>query len=201
MKRFVATRLWRLAGWRLVGDPPPRDGVGVLLAAPHTSNWDYVVMLGVLWQAGIPTRFLGKRELFRWPLGVLMRATGGIPVDRSDPSGTVKEVVARAGAGESFLLVVAAEGTRGRSDHWRSGFYRIAQAAHVPVTMAFVDGPSRTAGFGPTFTPAGDVPGDMDLVRAFYADKRGIHPANRTEPRLREEVPRTPDVPTTAAGG
>ena len=187
VKRFVAKRLWRLAGWRLVGDPPPRDGVGVLLAAPHTSNWDYVVMLGVLWQAGIPTRFLGKRELFRWPLGMLMRATGGIAVDRADPSGTVTEVVSRAGAGESFLLVVAAEGTRGRGDHWRSGFYRIAQAADVPITMAFVDGPTRTAGFGPTFTPTGDVAADMDRVRAFYADKQGIHPANRTEPRLREE--------------
>jgi 1-acyl-sn-glycerol-3-phosphate acyltransferase len=182
--------LWRLAGWKLVGEPPARDGVGVLLAAPHTSNWDYVVMLGVLWQAGIPTRFLGKRELFRGPFGVLMRATGGIPVDRSDPSGTVREVVARATAGESFLLVVAAEGTRGRGEHWRSGFYRIAQSAGVPVTMAFVDGPSRTAGFGPTITPTGDVVADMDRIRDFYADKRGIHPANRTEPRLREETSR-----------
>jgi 1-acyl-sn-glycerol-3-phosphate acyltransferase len=198
VKRFVAKRLWRLAGWRLVGDPPPRDGVGVLLAAPHTSNWDYVVMLGVLWQAGIPTRFLGKRELFRWPLGMLMRATGGIAVDRADPSGTVTEVVARAGAGESFLLVVAAEGTRGRGDHWRSGFYRIAQAAGVPVTMAFVDGPTRTAGFGPTFTPTGDVAADMDRVRAFYADKQGIHPANRTEPRLREEASGPPGAASGA---
>lgn len=189
-RRLVARLLWRLAGWRLVGRPPPPDGVGVLLAAPHTSNWDYVVMLGVLWQAAIPTRFLGKHELFRWPLGPLMRATGGIPVDRSDPSGTVREVVSRAAAGESFLLVVAAEGTRGRGEHWKSGFYRIAVSAAVPVTMAFVDGPSRTAGFGPTFTPTGDVAADMGRVRAFYADKRGIRPANRTEPRLREETPR-----------
>jgi len=181
--------LWRLAGWHLVGQPPPRDGVGVLLAAPHTSYWDYVLMLGVLWQVGIPTRFLGKRELFRGPLGVLMRATGGIPVDRDDPSGIVREVAARAGAGESFLLVVAAEGTRGRGERWRSGFYRIAESADMPVTMAFVDGPSRSAGFGPTFTPTGDVAADMDLVREFYADKRGIHPAKRTEPRLRDEPP------------
>jgi len=194
VKRFVARVLWRLAGWKLVGEPPPRHGVGVLLAAPHTSNWDYVVMLGVLWQAGIPTRFLGKRELFRGPLGVLMRATGGIAVDRKDPSGTVTEVTARAGAGESFLLVVAAEGTRGRGEHWRSGFYRIAQSAGVPVTMAFVDGPSRTAGFGPTFTPTDDVAADMDRIRAFYADKQGIHPANRTEPRLREEASAPPGI-------
>lgn len=188
VKKRLARFFWRLAGWRLVGDPPPPGGVGVLLAAPHTSNWDYLVMLGVTWQAGIPTRFLGKKELFRGPLGLLMRATGGIPVDRTDPSGTVDDVAARAAAGESFLLVVAAEGTRTRAEHWKSGFYRIATAAGVPITMAFVDGPTRTAGFGPTFLPSGDVAADMDLVRAFYADKSGVHPTNRTEPRLREEL-------------
>ncbi|MGZ4581321.1 MAG: 1-acyl-sn-glycerol-3-phosphate acyltransferase [Nocardioidaceae bacterium] len=188
MKKTIARVLWRLAGWRLVGEPPPVHGVGVLLAAPHTSNWDYLLMLGVTWQAGIPTRFLGKKELFRWPLGLLMRATGGIPVDRADPSGTVEVVTARTSAGESFLLVVAAEGTRGRAEHWKSGFYRIAVAAGIPITMAFVDGPIRTAGFGPTFVPSGDVTADMDRIRAFYADKRGVRPANRTEPRLREEL-------------
>lgn len=184
---MLARFLWRLAGWRLVGEPPPPRGAGVLLAAPHTSSWDYLLMLGLTWQAGIPTRFLGKKELFRGPLGLLMRATGGIPVDRSGPSGVVGVVAARAAAGESFLLVVAAEGTRSRAEHWKSGFYRIATAAGVPITMAFVDGPTRTAGFGPTFRPSGDVAADMDVVRAFYADKNGLRPANRTEPRLREE--------------
>ncbi|MGH8939949.1 MAG: 1-acyl-sn-glycerol-3-phosphate acyltransferase [Actinomycetes bacterium] len=187
MKRWVARRLWRLLGWRLVGEPPPADRVGVLVAAPHTSNWDYLLMLGVAWQAGIPTRFLGKRELFRWPLGVLMRATGGLPVDRNDPAGTVDTLVRRARAGDSFQLIVTPEGTRDRVEHWKSGFHRIARAAGVPVTMAFVDGPSRTAGFGPTFWPGDDIAADMDLLRDFYADKRGLRPANRTEPRLREE--------------
>ncbi len=179
--------IWRLARWHLAGEPPAGDARGVLVAAPHTSYWDYLVMLGVMWQAGIPTRFLGKRELFRGPLGVLMRATGGIPVNRDDPSGAVAALVRRWSAGEPFLLVVAPKGTRGKMEHWRSGFYRIAQDAGVQVTLAFVDGPSRTAGFGPSFVPTGDVRADMDLVRAFYADKRGIHPGNRTEPRLREE--------------
>lgn len=187
VRRLVARVVWRLARWRLVGAPPAGDARGVLVAAPHTSNWDYLVMLGVTWQAGIPTRFFGKRELFRGPLGVLMRATGGIEVDRSDPSGTVAALVGRWSAGESFLVVVAAEGTRGKAEFWKSGFYRIAVDAGVPVTLAFVDGPSRTAGFGPSFVPSGDVAADMDLVRGFYADKRGIHPGNRTEPRLREE--------------
>ena len=88
---------------------------------------------------------------------------------------------------EHFLLVLAAEGTRGKADFWKSGFYRIAQQTGLPIALGFIDGPTRTMGFGPTFLPTGDVSADMDRVRAFYADKHGIHPELRTEPRLREE--------------
>jgi len=84
--------------------------------------------------------------------------------------------------------VLAAEGTRDKGEYWKSGFYKIAQQTGLAITLGFVDGPSRTMGFGPTFPPTGDVAADMDLVRTFYADKRGIHPELRTEPRLREEA-------------
>ncbi len=89
---------------------------------------------------------------------------------------------------DSFLLCIAAEGTRSKGEFWKPGFLRIAQQTGLPVSMGFVDGPTRTMGMGPTFTPTGDMRADMDVVRAFYADKRGFKPENRTEPRLREEL-------------
>ena len=97
--------------------------------------------------------------------------------------------------GEPFLIVLAAEGTRTKGEYWKSGFWRLARAAKLPIVLAFIDGPSRTSGFGPTITATSDVVADMDQVRAFYADKRGIHPERRTEPRLREELTAGGDQP------
>jgi 1-acyl-sn-glycerol-3-phosphate acyltransferase len=115
-----------------------------------------------------------------------MRALGGIPVDRRDPSGVVADVVERVGRGEVFHLVVTPEGTRSGSG-WKSGFYRIAREAGLPVTLGYVDRTTMTTGLGPTLRLTGDVRADMDAIRAFYADKAGVNPALRTEPRLHSE--------------
>ena len=169
-----------------MGSVPPS---GILVGAPHTSNWDWVAMLLLTWRDGVQARVLIKRELFRGPLAPLLRATGGIPLDRRNPGETVRALLAEASHDERFLLVLAAEGTRGKGDFWKAGFYRISQQTGLPVTLGFIDGPTRTMGFGPTFHPTGDVTADMNLVREFYADKHGIHPELRTEPRLRDESP------------
>ncbi|MCU0282609.1 MAG: 1-acyl-sn-glycerol-3-phosphate acyltransferase [Candidatus Nanopelagicales bacterium] len=182
----LARRILRTTGWTVQGEPPP-DPVVVLVAAPHTSNWDFAVMLLLSRAFGIQAKFLGKQELFRGPLGPFMRWTGGISIDRENPAGVVDELVAHASAAERFQLVIAAEGTRKPKQYWKSGFYRMAEQAGIPICLGFCDGPSRTMGYGPTFRPSGDVRADMDLVRAFYADKHGINPENRTEPRLRDE--------------
>jgi 1-acyl-sn-glycerol-3-phosphate acyltransferase len=184
LRRAFARTVLRLTRWRTVGEIPR---TGILVGAPHTSNWDWVAMLLLTWSHGVQARVLIKRELFRGPLAPLLRVTGGIPLDRRNPGETVRALLAAAEDDDRFLLVLAAEGTRGRAEHWKSGFYRIAQQTGLPVALGFIDGPSRTMGFGPTFVPSGDVRADMDVVRAFYADKRGIHPAKRTEPRLRDE--------------
>jgi 1-acyl-sn-glycerol-3-phosphate acyltransferase len=185
MRSRLASLVLRLSGWRAVGDVPR---TGVLVGAPHTSNWDFVMMLLVMWRGGVSPRVLIKQELFRGPLGWLLPRLGGIPLDRDNPGGVVRELVREARSGEPFLLVLAAEGTRQKGQYWKSGFWRIARAAELPIALAFIDGPSRTAGFGPIIVATNDVVADMDLVRAFYADKRGIHPQRRTEPRLREEL-------------
>ncbi|UZN03186.1 1-acyl-sn-glycerol-3-phosphate acyltransferase [Cellulomonas sp. S1-8] len=188
VRRAAAGAFWRVSRWTLRTERVPRDGAGILIGAPHTSNWDFVLMLAIAWEAELPFRWLGKHTLFRGPAGVLMRGLGGIPVDRRDPAGLVDEVVGRMRAGERFYLVVTPEGTRSGSG-WKSGFYRIARATDLAVTLGYVDRTTMTAGLGPTVTLTGDVRADMDVVRAFYADKSGFVPARRTEPRLRDEGP------------
>jgi 1-acyl-sn-glycerol-3-phosphate acyltransferase len=184
LRKGFARLVLRFSRWQTVGHAPVS---GIMVGAPHTSNWDWVAMLLLTWQDGIQARVLIKRELFRGPLALLLRATGGIPLDRRNPGETVRALLAQAEGDEQFLLVLAAEGTRGKADYWKSGFYKIAQQTGLPISLGFIDGPTRTMGFGPTFLPSGDVAADMDRVRTFYADKHGIHPEMRTEPRLREE--------------
>jgi len=144
-------------------------------------------MLAIVGHIGVDVRWLGKKSLFHGWRGPIMRTLGGIAVDRSDPGRVVAEVVEQARAGKVFGLVVTPDGTRGGNDYWKSGFYRIAREAGMPVTLGFVDRTTMTTGLGPTFELSGDVAADMDRIRAFYADKAGFRPELRTEPRLREE--------------
>jgi len=194
VRKAFARLVLRLARWHTVGEVPSS---GILVGAPHTSYWDWVAMLLLMWSGGVPPRVLIKAEVMRTPLGPLLRANGGISLDRANPGAVVRDLVAEAKSGKPFLLIIAAEGTRKKVDYWKSGFYRIAQEAGLPISMGFIDGPTRTVGFGPTLMPTGDVVADMDVVRAFYADKRGIHPKLRTEPRLREEAAAGPRTSTS----
>ena len=186
VRHLISRVFWRCSRYRLVREQPAVSGPRLLIGAPHTSNLDFVLMLAIAWDSRLPARWLGKRELFRGVGGPIMRALGGIPVDRANPAGVVEAVVARARRESDFVLVVTPDGTR-TSTRWRSGFYRIARAADLPVTLGFVDGPSRTTGLGPTIALTGDVAADMRRIRAFYADKAGVRPERRTEPRLADE--------------
>lgn len=181
----LARVLVRLARWRTVGVVPR---TGIFVGAPHTSNWDWVAMLLLLWSGGVQPRVLIKRQLFRGPLAWLLKATGGIPIDRDDAGEVVRELTAHAATDETFVIVLAAEGTRERQDYWKSGFYRLSRDTGLPISLGFIDGPSRTFGFGPTLELTGDVAADMDVIREFYADKQGVRPGGRTEPRLRDET-------------
>ncbi len=190
IRRLVSRVYWAFSRWTLVSEPAPSRPT-VLLGVPHTSNWDFVLMLGIAWRLGMPVRWLGKSSLFTGWRGPVMHRLGGIPVDRSDPSRVVADVVARMRAGERFGLVVTPEGTRGGGGYWKSGFYRIAQEAGLGVTLGYVDRTTMTTGLGPTIRLTGNVGADMDVIRAFYADKAGLRPERRTEPRLREEAAST----------
>ena len=184
LRRTVARLALRAARWRTVGTVPPRS---VLVGAPHTSNWDWVLTMLLAWDHRIRIRLLVKQELFRGPLGPLLRATGAVELDRRNPGATIRALLAEAESGDPFVLGIAAEGTRGKAEYWKSGFHRIARQTGLPITLAFLDVPSRTVGWGPTFHPSGDVRADMDRIRDFYADKTGFRPESFTTPRLRDE--------------
>ncbi|PZU47298.1 MAG: acyl-phosphate glycerol 3-phosphate acyltransferase [Microbacterium sp.] len=189
IRGLIARIFWTFSRWTLRTEPAPTRPT-VLIGAPHTSNWDFVLMLGIAWRLRIPVRWLGKASLFAGWRGPIMRALGGIPVQRDDASRVVGEVVARIRSGEVFGLVVTPDGTRGGNSHWKSGFYRIARETGMPVTLGYVDRTTMTTGLGPTIELTGDVGADMDRIRAFHADKAGHTPARRTEPRLADESAR-----------
>lgn len=184
VRRTLARVLLRLSRWTAVGSVPRK---GILVGAPHTSNWDWVLTMLLAWDSSVQIRLLVKESLFVGPLGWILKATGAVRLDRDNPGATIRALLDDAETDETFLLGIAAEGTRSNGDYWKSGFYRISQQTGLPITLAYLDAPTRTVGWGPTFALTGDVGADMDRLREFYADKRGIKPEGATVPRLREE--------------
>jgi len=162
-------------GWRVEGDLPnlPKFVVAV---APHTSNWDFVVGIAVMFALDLRIGFLGKHTLFRWPFGALMRWMGGIPVDRASPHGVVGDSVAAFSRMDRRILAIAPEGTRRQVKQFKSGFLQIARGAQVPVLLASLDYEARAVRFGPTFSPGEDVEADRRRTEAFFAPVRGKRP-------------------------
>ena len=132
-------------------------------------------------------RWLGKAQMFNKVSSPILRAMGGISVERSSPQGLVGDLADELGRHERLALIVPAEGTRSPVEYWKSGFYRIAQQAQVPIVCAFVDRATRSGGFGPVIHLTDDVVADMDRIREFYADKTGLRSGRFNVPRLREE--------------
>jgi 1-acyl-sn-glycerol-3-phosphate acyltransferase len=160
----------------------------VLIAAPHTSNWDLAYLLAFAAVFDVKLSFMAKHTLFRWPMGRLMRRLGGVPVRRHLRENAVAQMVGLLKGSEDLALTVPAEGTRSYVPHWKSGFYHIARDAGVPIVLGFLDFGRRRGGFGPEFLPTGNVADDMEAIRDFYADKQGLHPEKVGVVRLAEEL-------------
>ena len=186
LKRLASFLILTLGRYK-VATPPPTERVSVMIAAPHTSNWDFPLMLAMAWRLGLHIKWLGKKQMFVGPLAPLYRAMGGVAVDRDNPGPLVDDLIAEAKGTDQIAIVIPAEGTRTKGEYWKSGFYRIANGADIPILPSYLDGPTRSGGVGPAIDSSQSVGAVMDDVRAFYADKMGVKPANRTEPRLREE--------------
>jgi 1-acyl-sn-glycerol-3-phosphate acyltransferase len=184
---YWLARLWFwLFGWDTEGDAPSVPK-GVLIAAPHTTNWDLPHMLAASFLFRIRISWLGKDTLFKPPLGVLLRALGGISIDRSSPQGSVQALAELYARSDKLVIAVPPEGTRSKRDQWKSGFYWIAYTAQVPIICGYLDYEKKRAGLGFHFVPTGDVRADMDRIRAFYADKRGKFPELESVIGLKEE--------------
>jgi 1-acyl-sn-glycerol-3-phosphate acyltransferase len=160
------------AGWKIVGDVILPKKM-VLVAAPHTSNWDFPLALAVGAHYRLKINFVAKNTLFRWPFGGLMRWLGGVSVDRSKRSDAVATMIAAFAARDEIHLVIAPAGTRDDTIKWKSGFYHIAVGAGVPLAFAYVDYARKQAGIGEVFQPTGDYEADMAHILNFYSDKSG----------------------------
>lgn len=158
--------------WRVEGDVPDLPKF-VVAVAPHTSNWDFVVGMGVMFALDLKITFIGKHTIFRGPFAPVMRWMGGIPVDRSSPHGVVGDAVRAFERVDQRVLAIAPEGTRRRVERFRSGFMHIARGAGVPVLLASLDYASRCLRFGPLLEPGADVEGDVRRVETFFSTVRG----------------------------
>ena len=164
--------LLALLRWRVEGDVPDLPKF-VVAVAPHTSNWDFVVGMGVMFALDLKITFIGKHTIFRGPFAPVLRWMGGIPVDRSSSHGVVGDAVRAFEGVEQRVLAIAPEGTRRRVERFRSGFMHIARGARVPVLLASLDYESRCVRFGPLLEPGADVEGDVRRVETFFSTVRG----------------------------
>ncbi|TXT30503.1 MAG: phospholipid/glycerol acyltransferase [Rhodocyclaceae bacterium] len=175
MLKTLSRNLLKLFGWTVI-EPPARPARAVLVGYPHTSNWDGVIALFTKLALGLDARWVAKESLFCGPLDWIFRRLGGIPIKRNVRNGFVADMVAQFAANPNFLLVIAPEGTRSLTNGWKSGFYRIALGAQVPVALAFVDYARRQAGILTYLTMTGDPATDIAAIAAYYAGREGKHP-------------------------
>lgn len=171
----IISFLFNLSGWKVSGDIPRHIKKYLIAAAPHTSNWDFFVGLGARATIGLKASFLGKEELFRPPFGFIFRKLGGIPVKRSEKTEMVMQIAERFRLSESMVLALAPEGTRKKTNKWRSGFYHIAVAAQVPIVFCSIDYPGKTVKFHPPFTPTGNYAEDAPVMAAHFNKVMGKH--------------------------
>ncbi len=181
---WLARFFLRVFGWRLEGSPPDTSKY-VFIAAPHTSNWDFLFLLAMTFVFRVRCIWMGKASLFRPPFGVIFTWLGGVPIDRSSRRSVVEQAIQAFQGREEMVMGIPPEGTRKKMDHWKSGFYYIALGANVPLAFAFVDYERKVTGFGPTFMPTGDIQADMEVIRDFYKDIKAKFPENFSDIRVK----------------
>jgi 1-acyl-sn-glycerol-3-phosphate acyltransferase len=172
--RWASNLLFFLVRWRVAGDFPPHPRA-VILAAPHTSNWDGLWMVAAAGIYRVRLNWMGKASLARGPLGWLARLSGLIPIDRSGGKDLVRATVEAFEGADHLLIAIAPEGTRAAVGEWKSGFYHIARLAGVPILFAVMDWGTRTVRISGELWPSGDYEADLEVMRSHYADARGRH--------------------------
>jgi 1-acyl-sn-glycerol-3-phosphate acyltransferase len=175
---YVARFIMRLTGWHIEGRLPDLPKF-VLIGAPHTSNWDFVLFLGVVFTLRVNVHFMGKVELFRSPIGWFFRYCGGIPVDRKKSTGLVDQMVKAINQSKEFILTITPEGTRHQVVEWKRGFYHIAKEAGIPIVLGIVDGRHKTVHLGQVFHPTENIEADMKTIQGYFTGVAGIKPRKK----------------------
>ncbi|TWI75353.1 1-acyl-sn-glycerol-3-phosphate acyltransferase [Desulfobotulus alkaliphilus] len=177
------TLLWLMAsfilwvfGWKMEGDVPEEEKKLVMIAAPHTSNWDFFWTLLLALKLRLKVYMMGKKELTEKPMGFLLKWTGLVPVDRSQRGNTVELAVEIFEKAEKMVLIIPPSGTRSRVSQWKTGFYHIATGAKVPIGLGYLDYATKKGGMGMLLHPTGDMAADMETIRAFYSGVTGKYP-------------------------
>lgn len=175
-------------GWTLHVDMPELKKF-VAIAAPHTSNWDFPLSIISAKAINLKVHWMGKHSMFRWPYGWFFRAIGGTPVRRGQDQNYIQQMADLFDRSEQLVLALAPEGTRGKTDHWKTGFHYIARAAKVPILMAYLDHGRKQVGIGGMFYPGDDIEADFRKIAEFYKDKRGKNPEKESLIQVRKKSP------------
>jgi len=179
MRKFLSLLFLKIIGWKIVGEMPVGLKKCILIAAPHTSGWDFLIGRAGFYSLGIrKIKFLIKQEMFKFPLGFFIKSMGAIPVDRSRNTNAINAIGKMFAENENFLLMITPEGTRKYTTNWKKGFYHIAETAGVPIVLTFVDYAKKEGGIGPTLYPSGNYDEDFKIITDFYKSKTAKFPEN-----------------------
>lgn len=175
MMRWLAICIFKISGWRAEGEKPdlPRY---VIIAAPHTSNWDFVYTVCLAFILRIKPYLMMKSDWFRWPMGSFLKWLGAIPIDRSKSNNVVALSISAFEEADELVMVIPPSGTRSKVMYWKTGFYYIANGAGVPIVLGYLDYEKKAGGIGPAVMPTGDLDADMVTIREFYKDIKGKYP-------------------------
>jgi 1-acyl-sn-glycerol-3-phosphate acyltransferase len=172
----LASFIFHLLGWKSVGEIPSDIKKYIIVAAPHTSNWDFVYGMLFFLMKGTPFKYFIKKEWYFFPFSVLFKALGGIPVDRSKKENLTDQMVAVFSQYEELVILISPEGTRSYNPNWKKGFYYISQKTKAPIILGYIDYENKIGGFGPVFKTTGDVDKDIGTMKNFFKDKKGKYP-------------------------
>ena len=178
--RFILSTI----GWKTSHSTPLLDKY-VLIGAPHTTNWDFPLTLLGLSSMGVKFNWVAKHTLFFWPLGTLLRAIGGISVDRSQGTSFLKRIIELYDSQETLVLAIAPEGTRSKTRYWKTGFYTIAHRAGVPIGLGYIDYSRKVIGLEKVIDASGDIDQDFEIIKEYYQDKVGKYPEKQGEIRIK----------------
>ena len=185
MLKLLSKKILELAGWQL-DIVLPEEKKFVLIGAPHTSNWDFPLTMLTFWTLDLKIYWVAKKQMFWGPLHYLFTSWGGIPIDRKSTTGFIEQIAERFEQADEMVLTISPEGTRSKTEHWKSGFYHIAMTAKVPICLAYVDYSKKKLGFTEVVYPSGDIDADMKIIAEFYKDIKGKQPEKQGPVHLKK---------------